>query len=78
MKQPLCLALIVTAILGLGWAIDRSTVSVQYQPIGKDGDYRVSISGGRQLVCEEQPVTIAQQPTAVDPIILECHHKEQP
>jgi hypothetical protein len=66
----------VLAFLLVYW--HSQSISVQYQPIGKDGDYRVSISGGRQLVCEEQDVTIAQQPTAVDPIILECKHKEQP
>ena len=77
MKYAVFTGFVIAISLLANWFfLERPSMS--YQPIGKDGDYRISISGGRQLVCEEQDLTIAQQPTAVSPIILECKHKEQP
>jgi hypothetical protein len=67
-------ALIVLAIAASA-ASRKGGITLFYQPIGEDGDYRVSIYGGRELVCEEQPVSIIRQPTALDPIVLECRHK---
>ena len=40
----------------------------------ENGDYHLSIYGGRSLVCEEQSVTIIRQPDALEPIVIECKH----
>lgn len=45
---------------------------VVYQP-QENGDYRLSIYGGRELVCEEQALHVTD-PTAIDPIIIDCMH----
>ena len=52
-------------ILFAGWGFMRSQepqVRIVEKP---NGDYRLVVTGGRRLVCEEQPVTVAVQPDAV-------------
>jgi len=67
-------ALIVLAIAASA-ASRKASIQLIYQPDGETGDYRISIYGGRELVCEEKTVEIIRQPTALDPIVLECRHK---
>lgn len=56
-------------------ARQKMRIEVVYQPIGESGDYRLSIYGGRELVCEEQPLRLIEgKEPAVDPIIIECRH----
>lgn len=53
----------------------RFTIQTIYQPIGDAGDYRLSIYGGRELVCEEQALKLIEgAEPALDPIVVECRH----
>lgn len=69
---------IVAALLAFASADATSRkagIEMIYQPIGENGDYRLSIYGGRTLTCEEHPVKIVGQPDALNPIVIECRHE---
>lgn len=63
-------------------ARQKFEIRTLYQPIGEKGDYRLSIYGGQNLVCEEQPLRlidpgqVAGGEPDIDPIIIECRHPE--
>jgi hypothetical protein len=75
MKKALIIgATLLVLAIAASAASRKGTIQLIYQP-QENGDYRLSIYGGRELVCEEQPITVTQ-PTALDPIVLDCSHRQ--
>ena len=70
------LAAMLLASCALGYSAARASIKTVFEE-QPNGDYRLFIFGtNRALVCEEKQITVVQQGDDLNPIVIECSHKQ--